>query len=142
MTENNSTAGSAIPEELTGVQSQLERMMGSADDKTKKLIFNRLICQLSEVLPEPPPGSFAKEPEPISASARNLIDATERLNEAACMAEFIQSISLNVPHGGELLLQPGQVTGFYFVMQNTIDLINEAEGLIEAARKQPEALPA
>lgn len=142
MTENDSTAGSAIPEEFADVQSQLERMMGSADDKTKRLIFNRLIRQLAEVLPEPPPESFAKEPKPISSINRNLLDATDKLHEAACLAEFIQSISLNVPHNGGILLQPGQVTGFYYAMGSTIDRIKEAEVLITAARKQPEALPA
>lgn len=142
MTESDSTTGSAIPEELAGVQSQLEKMMGSADDKTKKLIFNRLVRQLAEVLPETPPESFAKEPKPISASTQNLLDATNKLHEAAYMAEFIQSISLNVPHDGAIMLQPGQVTGFYFVMQNTIARIKEAEVLIDTVRTQPEALPA
>lgn len=142
MTDSNDTASSAIPEELAGVQSQLEQMMGSVDDKTKRLIFNRLVLQLAEVLPEPAPESFAKEPKPISAVDRNLIDATDKLHEAAYLAEFIQSISLNVPHNGGILLHPGQVTGFYYAMKNTIDRIKEADVLITAAREQPETVTA
>lgn len=141
MAKNDSTAGSAIPEELAGVQSQLAQMMGSGNDKTKRLIFNRVVCQLAEVLPELPPETFAIEPKPISASDQNLLDASDKLREAACMAEFIQSISLNVPHDGTILLQPGQVTGFYYAMENTIDRIKEAEVLIDTAMKQPVPLP-
>ena len=143
MTENNSTVGSTIPEELADVQAVLTRMMSSGDGRTKKLIFNRVLCQMAEALPEAELPSM-KEPEPTPACARtkNLMDAADKLREAAFLAEFIQSISLNVPHGGGILLQPGQVTGFYYAMQNTIDRITEAEAFIDAARKEPEALPA
>lgn len=151
MTENHSTAGSVIPEELGGAQTQMEQvksqldqldqMMGGADDKTKRQIFNSIICHLAEALPEP--DSFTiKEPKPMSASTRNLIDAGDKLREAACLAEFVQSISLNAPYDGEVTLQPAQLTGFYFVMKQAIDRIQEAETLIDKARAEPEALPA
>jgi len=152
MAENDSTA---TPEEhasgavadhdmqLTDVQAALDRMMSSGDDKSKTRIFNQVICRMAEALPEVPPEKYAmKEPEPIPAHTKSLMAAADKLREAAYLAEFIQSISLNVPHGGELLLQPGQVTGFYYAMENTIDRIKEAEALIDEARKQPEALAA
>ncbi len=143
MTENNSTADSAIPEELAGVQSQLERMMGSVDDETKKLIFRRLLLQLVEVLPEPPPKTFAKEPEPMLASSSlNLLHASDKLCEASHLAEFVQSISLNLSHDGEINLQPRQVTGFYYAMKHVIDVIEEANALIDKARAEPEAVTA
>ncbi|MEJ1958362.1 MAG: hypothetical protein WDM70_01985 [Nitrosomonadales bacterium] len=154
MDENNSIAGDATPEKLTavagtdcgaelsGVQDILDRIMSSGDDKTKKQIFNRVICQLAGALPDLPPEALAKEPKPISVGTRNLFDASDKLREAAYLAEFIQSISLIVPHDEAVLLQPGQLTGFYYAMQNTIDRIKEAEVLIDAARTQPEALPA
>lgn len=142
MIDSNSTASSAIPEELAGVQSQLEQMMGSADDKTKRLIFKRLISQLAEVLPEPSPEFCVKEPEPMSASTRNLLDATEKLSEASHLAEFIQSISLNTPKDGEINLHPGQTTGFYYAMKHVITRIREADELLSKARAKPEALPA
>jgi hypothetical protein len=139
MAENN------IPEELAGVQThleQLEQIMGSADDGAKKRIFNQVICRMAEALPEVSPEKYAmKEPEPIPAHTKNLMAAADKLREAAYLAEFIQSISLNA-NGGGLLLQPGQVTGFYYAMENTIDRIKEAEALIDAARKEPEAQPA
>lgn len=140
MAENDSTAGSAIPEELAGVQSQLEQMMGSADDRTKRLIFNQLICKLTEVLPEPSPEFCVKEPVPMSASARNLLDVTDKLREASFLAEFIQSISLNTPKDGEINLHPGQTTGFYYAMRHVITGIREADELIGKARAKPEAL--
>lgn len=143
MTDSNSTASSAIPKELAGVQSQLEQMMGGADDKTKRLIFNRLIRQMAEALPESPLETFAKEPEPIiSDSTRNLLAAADKLRGAAHLAEFVQSISLNGPPDGTILLQPGQVTGFYYAMEHVIDGILEADALIDKARAKPEALPA
>jgi hypothetical protein len=141
MAENDSTAGSATHEELADVQAVLERIMSSGDDRTKKLIFNRVLCQMADALPKTELPSTL-ESEPIPAHTKNLIDAADKLREAASLAEFIQSISLNVPHGGTILLQPGQVTGFYYAMQNTIDRITEAEALIDTARKYPGALPA
>ena len=154
MANTNSTLSSTTPEELAAVpvanhdaelsdvQARLNQMMSSGDDRAKKLIFNRVVCQLAEALPDVPPEAPAKEAEPMSPSTRNLFDAADKLREAAYLAEFIQSISLNVPPDGEILLQPGQVTGFYYAMKNTIDRIKEAETLIDTAMKQPEALPA
>lgn len=150
MTENHSTAGSAIPEELGGVQAQVEQvksqldqldqMMGGADDKTKRQIFKSIICHLAKALPES--DSFIiKEPKPISAGTKNLLDAGEKLREAACLAEFVQSISLNAPPSGEITLYPAQLTGFYFVMKQAIDRIQEAGTLINKVRAEPEALP-
>jgi hypothetical protein len=146
MADSDSTTCNAIPVddkvELTAVQAILGLMMSSGDDRTKKLIFNRVICQMAEALPDIPPDVFVNKAEPVPASTRNLLDAADKLREAAYMAEFIQSISLNVPHDGVVILQPGQLSGFYFAMKNTIDRIKEAEVLIDTARSQPEALPA
>lgn len=72
------------------------------------------------------------------STALNLNDAAGKLREAAALAEFIQSISLNLPPDKELVLQPLQLTGFYYAMQDTIDRIIEAEGLIKTAQEQPE----
>lgn len=145
MADSDSTTCSAIPVddkvELSAVQAILGRMMSNGDDRTKKLIFNRVVCQMAEALPDMPPDVFANKAVPIPASTRNLLDAADKLREAAYMAEFIQSISLNVPHDGAVTLQPGQLSGFYFAMKNTIDRIKEAEALIDMARNQPEALP-
>ena len=99
MVENDSTA---TPEELAAVtvadhdmqlsdvQAVLDRMMSSGDDRTKKLIFNQVICRMAEALPDLPPDAFAKKAEPIPASTRNLLDAADKLREAASLAEFIQ----------------------------------------------------
>ncbi|MDO9011949.1 MAG: hypothetical protein Q7U78_09115 [Gallionella sp.] len=125
--------------ELSGVQATLDRILSSGDDRTKKLIFNRVVCRMADALPEAP-SERLKEAEP--ASHQSLRDATDKLSEAVYLAEFIQSISLNVPHDGSIILQPGQLTGFYYAMQNTIDRIKEAEVLIDTAMKQPDALAA
>lgn len=79
--------------------------------------------------------SYAKEQGGLNG-------AVDKLNEAAYLAEFIQSISLNVPSDGALELQPAQLTGFYFAMQNTIDRIREAASLISAARARQAVNPA
>ena len=80
--------------------------------------------------------------DPRPANAKNLRDACDELREAAGLAEFVQSISLNVSSDGSVTLQPGRLFGFYIAMQDTIDRIKAAELLIDEARKQPEALPA
>jgi len=69
-----------------------------------------------------------------------LLEAVDKLDEAKALATFVQSISLNARAGEAVILQPAQLTGFYYVMKNAIDLIKEAEALIETVRKQPEAL--
>lgn len=69
-------------------------------------------------------------------ASSDLINATDKLDEAKALAHFIQSISLNVPSDGTITLQPVQLSGFYFAMQNMIDRINEANALIETAMKQ------
>jgi len=126
--------------DLADIQAKLAALMANAqDDKSKKQLFNAIMQPLAESLPDVP---SEKAPTPLLASTQCLSAASEKLSEAAYLAEFIQTSSLNVPHDGELLLQRGQVTGFYFAMQNTIDRINEAEALIDEARKQPEPLPA
>lgn len=97
----------------------------------------KLILQLVNDLPEPVP--FAtKEPVPISAMTRNLHDASDKLVEVKALANFVQSISLNLHDGQALTLQPAQLSGFYYVLENIIDRAKEAEDLIYAARKQPE----
>ena len=126
--------------ELADIQARLATLMANAqDDKSKKQIFNRIMVPLADSLPDVP---LVKEPAPLSASDRCLFDANDKLREAASVAEFVQSLSLNATPDGALILQPGQLTGFYFVMKNTIDRIREAEALVDQARKQPEALPA
>lgn len=74
----------------------------------------------------------------LPANAKNLRDACDELREAAGLAEFVQSISLNVSSDGSVTLQPGQLFGFYIAMQDTIDRIQKAEALINEARNQPE----
>lgn len=69
-----------------------------------------------------------------------LLETVDKLDEAKALAAFVQSISLNMRAGEEVTLQPAQLTGFCYVMKNVIDLIKEAESLIETVRKQPEAL--
>lgn len=128
--------------ELSDLQARLDRMMSGGDDRTKRLIFNRVVCQMAEALPDLPPAALAKEDKSAPVGASELLDAVDKLHEAAYLAEFIQAISLNVPHDGALLMQPGQVTGFYYAISDTIDRIKEAERLIDMVRKQPEALPA
>ena len=69
----------------------------------------------------------------------NLLKAIDKLDEAKAVAHFVQSIGVNGRRDDSLTLQPSQLTGFYYVMQNAIDLIKEAEALIDTARAQPEA---
>ena len=122
--------------ELADIQTRLAALMANAqNDKSKKQIFNQILVPLAESLPDVP---LAKEPEPLSASARCLFDANDKLSEAAAMASFVQSIS----QGGEISLQSEPATGLYFVMRNTIARIREAGDLIDKARTQPEAQPA
>jgi len=135
MAENDS-------KELSEVQAILDRIMSGGDDRTKKMIFNRVISQMAEALPEYQPEAPKEKGEPEFAGAQNLRDALDKLREAAYVAEFVQSISLNVPHDGTVTLQPGQLAGFYLAMNDTIDRIKSAEVLIDAAMKQPEAHPA
>ncbi|HEY4698689.1 MAG TPA: hypothetical protein VIH29_11900 [Gallionella sp.] len=133
MTETILTAPEQT-DELADIQSRLATLMANAqDDKSKRQIFHRIIVPLTDLLPDVPP---AKEPSPLSDSARCLLDANDKLHEASAMASFIQSISLNTHPNDSLLLQPGQLAGFYFVMKNMIDRIREADALIDSARKQ------
>lgn len=71
----------------------------------------------------------------------HLLEAVEKLDKAVALTEFVQSISLNGRPEASLVLQPAQLTGFYYVMQNAIDLIKEAGALIETTRHPPEVLP-
>jgi hypothetical protein len=145
MAENDSTASNATHDEaeLFEIQAQLDRVMSNKDDKTKKRIFNQVILKLTDALPDLPPETHTKVTDPAATNNHsNLLHAVDKLREAGCLAEFIQSISLNGPHDGSLHLQPAQLAGFCYAMQNTIDRIKEAETLIDAVRTQPEALPA
>lgn len=136
-----SCALTSKPEKLEDVLSVLDQKMKSGDDQAKRRIFNKVICRLSEALPDSPIEEQLKTTAPTPAHVVNLIDAGDKLREAAFLAKFIQSISLNSPNGGSFTLNPDQLTGFYFAMKNTIDRIMEADVLIDMARKQPEAVP-
>lgn len=136
MANENST-----PSDNATVDELVEQIMSSGDDRTKRLIFNRVIRRMAEALPDSPTEEQLKTTAPTSVHDRNLLDAEDKLREAAFLAKFIQSISLNPPNGGSFTLDSDQLTGFYFSMKNTINRITEAEVLIGKARKQPEALP-
>ena len=143
MAGNDSTAGSTTPDrnsELSDVQARLLRMMSSGDDRTKRQIFNQVICLMTDALPALPPEAASEKTEPVAVRTRDLLDASDKLREACYLAEFIQTISLNGPRDSAVTLQPGQLTGFYFAMQNTIDRIREAEALIDAVRNPSEVL--
>ena len=134
----NTTANPENATELANILDRLKLMMNEADDKSKSQIFNRAISQIAGALPKLPQEGFAKKDIPEPANDRSLRDASDQLREAAGLAEFVQSISLNVSRDGSVTLQPGQLFGFYLAMQDTIGRIQKAEALINEARKQPE----
>ena len=127
---------------LTSVQASLDRMMNNGDDQKKTLIFNQVIQLMTKYLPDSPPKARTNTGKYPPAYVRNLCDASDKLSEAAYLAEFIQSISLNVPRDGTITLQPGQLAGFYHAMSNTIDRIREAGVLIDTAMAQRDVMPA
>lgn len=63
------------------------------------------------------------------------LDALNTLSHAAAVAEFVQGITLVPGIGGEIHLHKGQVTGLYYVMQDLIDRINLAAGLVDQLEK-------
>jgi hypothetical protein len=139
---SNTIANQESATELSNILDKLKLMMSGADDKNKSQIFNRVISQIAGALPELPQEGFAKKAIPEPTNDRNLRDASDQLREAAGLAEFVQSISLNVSHDGSVILQPGQLFGFYIAMQDTITRIQKAEKLIDEARKEPEVMHA
>lgn len=56
--------------------------------------------------------------------------ACDLIAQATHQAEFIQGITLAVEAGKELVLEPGQVTGLYFSLQDLIDRLKKAEVLM------------
>ena len=62
--------------------------------------------------------------------------AMDALSNAAAVAQFVQGITL-IPRGdGEIHLHKGQVTGLFYVMQDLIDRINRAAGLVDQLEKE------
>ncbi|PTR07119.1 hypothetical protein C8R32_10875 [Nitrosospira sp. Nsp5] len=55
------------------------------------------------------------------------LDARDLLEEASHIAKFIQGVSLN----HEIHLEPGEVTGFYFILQDLIGRIDKANLLLD-----------
>lgn len=71
----------------------------------------------------------------------DLICAGDKLSEARTLVCFMQTVTLVVRPDQAVLLQPSQLTGLYFVMQNAIERIKEAEDLIASNMKKAEVLP-
>ncbi len=120
--------------ELNDIRGRLAEMMGNGDEKTKRLIFNQVICGMTVLLPEPELSSVVplkQAPSTVTLNWSDWSDADTKLSEASYLAEFIQSISLNVRAGECVTLQPGQLTGFYFAMQSAMDRIAEARALLD-----------
>lgn len=66
---------------------------------------------------------------------------SEKLCEAEAILNFVQHMTLEVSPEDSLSLDPLQVTGLYYVLQKSIDLISEANALITPGTtdKQAEA---
>lgn len=67
-------------------------------------------------------------------------DVREVLDEAAAVAEFVQGITLLEGPKRELHLSSGGTTGLFYTMQDLIDRIRRAEGMLEQIEspKKPE----
>lgn len=142
MAENILTAAPAQQGELADIQARIAQLIaGAQDDRSKRLVFQQIIMPLAELMPDVPLSDYPPKPAPISESERCLLEGNEKLRNASYFVEFVQSVTVN-PSGGTLTLEGRPLTGFFLVMQNAIDLMREAETLIDKARKQPEALPA
>lgn len=67
-----------------------------------------------------------------------LLEAVDKLDESKALVTFVQSISLNVRAGEAVTLEPAQLAGFYYVLKNAIDGMNEVGALIDEIRAQSE----
>ena len=56
-----------------------------------------------------------------------LIKAQDLLMESGYIAEFVKDMSLNI----DVSLKAGELSGFFFVMQDLIDRIKKAESLLQ-----------
>lgn len=67
-----------------------------------------------------------------TSSAGTLLDVADILAEARALAAFVQSIAVNVGHKNSILLNPDQLDGMSYAMQDIIDRIKCAESAIWA----------
>lgn len=67
-------------------------------------------------------------------------DVRDTLSEARAVATFVQGITLVSGPVRDLHLSAGQTTGLYYTMQDLIDRISRAEGMLEQLNspKKPE----
>lgn len=63
-----------------------------------------------------------------------LREACDLIAQATSQAEFIQSIALTAEADKELVLEPRQVTGLYYSLQDLVDRLRKAEILIDKLR--------
>lgn len=75
----------------------------------------------------------------ISINTSKWINACDALSTAKAIAEFVQGMALHAPRGEGVHLQPGELTGLFYVMNGLIDQITLAEVALE---REPEAAPA
>jgi hypothetical protein len=65
------------------------------------------------------------------------LQAHDLLNEAAYIAEFVQSITILKERDDSLILSGHQVYGLHYVMQDMIDRLQKADALL-SGRKEVE----
>lgn len=73
-------------------------------------------------------------------SSKNWLAACEALSSGAAVAQFVQGMTLHSPRDEDLLLSASELTGLYHVMQDLIDRIKQAKGLIEQHEFAKEAM--
>ena len=62
--------------------------------------------------------------------ASDWLEACDTLSHAAAVAEFVQGITLYPARDEGLHLQPGELTGLFYVMQGLRDQIEQARVLL------------
>jgi len=62
--------------------------------------------------------------------SRIFIEAQDMLMEAGHVAQFVKDMSLNV----DVNLEAGELSGFFFVMQDLINRIKKAERLLQECK--------